>query len=320
MGLTPVRDELSINELDTPSQQQLKESVKGIFGALPKPSNDYEIDVSAFGEGNEDADVPDGHVEEDAAEREERERKELRAKEDKAMSERSTALKRRLPRPVSCAEEDLVFVNESDAPDYQLAKEMFDMVADDSARFPVRSKDKKACEHDPAYVVKSKSSLPYYTPEELSAAKTLLKEELVNVMAEEGFPEPQDCDAAWEECMQPTRDLAQLQHQFETLQQQMKRDAKKANKLEKRLMTLNGGYEKRSAQLIKDIQDKFEKYQEAQRQLASFEKLEAQEAVALPKRLTVLKDEVEQVKKRESDLQQRYARLKFELDKAQTAQ
>lgn len=63
MGLTPVRDELSINELDTPSQQQLKESVKGIFGALPKPSNDYEIDVSAFGEGNEDADVPDGHVE-----------------------------------------------------------------------------------------------------------------------------------------------------------------------------------------------------------------------------------------------------------------
>lgn len=48
--------------------------------------------------------------------------------------------------------------------------------------------------------------------------------------------------------------------------------------------------------------------------------VQAQEAVALPKRLTVLKDEVEQVKKRESDLQQRYARLKFELDKAQTAQ
>lgn len=60
----------------------------------------------------------------------------------------------------------------------------------------------------------------------------------------------------------------------------MKRDAKKANKLEKRLMTLNGGYEKRSAQLIKDIQDKFEKYQEAQRQLASFEKLEVGRVLA----------------------------------------
>ena len=54
----------------------------------------------------------------------------------------------------------------------------------------------------------------------------------------------------------------------------MTRDAKKANKLEKRLNTLNGGYEKRSSQLIKDIQDKYGKFQEAQRQLASFEKLE----------------------------------------------
>jgi pre-mRNA-splicing factor CDC5/CEF1 len=94
----------------------------------------------------------------------------------------------------------------------------------------------------------------------------------------------------------------------------MAKDAKKANKIEKRLMTLNAGYEKRSKQLIKEIQTMWEEYQKAQQQKACFEKLEAQEAVALPARITALTEDLQLVKKRESELQQRYARLKFELD------
>merc|ERR1712224_1144466 len=121
------------------------------------------------------------------------------------------------------------------------------------------------------YVVKSKSSLPYYTVEELSQAKNLLKDELMNVLAEVGIPELDDCNAAWDDI---TRDLFYLpskqkymsaakskpadmqsffSHKFDIMRQQMTKDAKKANKVEKRLMTLTMGYEKRSMQLIKEI-------------------------------------------------------------------
>eukprot|EP00656_Telonema_subtile_P006151 TRINITY_DN12824_c0_g1_i1.p1 TRINITY_DN12824_c0_g1~~TRINITY_DN12824_c0_g1_i1.p1 ORF type:complete len:273 (+),score=73.60 TRINITY_DN12824_c0_g1_i1:141-959(+) len=259
------------------------------------------------------------------------ERKLQRQKEEKAMAERSSTLKRKLPRPVSIAEESVVFVSESESAQYTLEKEMFDMISDDNARFPTRGGDKST--ETAAYAAKSKSSLQYLTQEELLGAKNLLQEELVNVMSERSIPEPEECTTAWSESVKdlillPSQQCASkskaqgdeiqlaLNQQFDLLRQQMTKDAKKANKLEKRLMTLNTGYEKRATQLIKETQVLFEQYQQAEQQKACFEKLQAQESIALPKRLTILKEELEIVKKRESDLQQRYARLKFELDDA----
>eukprot|EP00658_Telonema_sp_P-2_P071030 TRINITY_DN6036_c0_g2_i1.p1 TRINITY_DN6036_c0_g2~~TRINITY_DN6036_c0_g2_i1.p1 ORF type:complete len:772 (+),score=223.63 TRINITY_DN6036_c0_g2_i1:192-2507(+) len=331
LGLsTPLRDELAINDPDTEwEQKKQKQSLQGILGALPKPSNDYQIDAAAFSDTPTDEDQPDGFVEEDAADIAERERKLQKQREDKAMAERSSTLKRKLPRPIDCTEDSLIESTKPSSAAYTLEKEMFDMICDDNTRFPVRGGDKST--ETAAYAAKSKSSLAYFTPEELSAAKTLLQEELVNAMADKGIAEEDEANAAWNasyndllvlssqqfasvstatpECMQLS-----LNEEFDTLRQQMAKDAKKANKIEKRLMTLNAGYEKRSKQLIKEIQTMWEEYQKAQQQKACFEKLEAQEAVALPARITALTEDLQLVKKRESELQQRYARLKFELD------
>lgn len=333
LGLsTPLRDELAINDGDADWQQKTqKSSLTNILGSLPKPSNDYQIDVDAFTENPEDVEQPDGFVEEDAEEIAVRERKRQREKEEKAMAERSTTLKRKLPRPVTIGEECIVFVSEGDTAQYMLEKEMFDMISDDNARFPTRGSDKST--ETAAYAAKSKSSLPYFTPEELSGAQSLLQEELVNVMADHDIPEPEECSSAWsnsvkdlivltsQQCgskseAKPDEVQMALNQQFDLLRQQMTRDSKKANKLEKRLMTLNTGYEKRANQLIKETQVLFDQYQQAEQQKACFEKLQAQEGIALPKRLTILKEELDLVKKREADLQQRYARLKFELDEA----
>jgi len=57
---------------------------------------------------------------------------------------------------------------------------------------------------------------------------------------------------------------------------QMTKDAKKANKMEKRLMTLTQGYEKRATQLITETQTMYEEYQQAQTDLQSFQRLEVE--------------------------------------------
>lgn len=332
LGLsTPLRDELAINDGDAEWEaSKQRNSLKGILGALPKPSNDYQIDVNAFTENPEEAEQ-DGFIEEDAEEIAIRERKLQRKKEDKAMAERSTALKRKLPRPMTISEESIISVGEGVSAEYLLQKEMFDMISDDNARFPTRGGDKST--ETAAYAAKSKSSLLYLSPEELAQAKNVLEEEKVNEMAEHAVPEDSETAAAWHsavadlillpsgECGSKSQASAQdvqaaLNTQFDMLHNQMRRDAKKAAKIEKRLNTLNTGYEKRATQLIKETQLVFEKYHQAQQQKACFEKLQAQERLALPQRLTILKEEVGIVQKRESDLQQRYARLKFELDEA----
>ena len=109
-------------------------------------------------------------------------------------------------------------------------------------------------------------------------------------------------------------------------------------------MTLTQGYEKRATQLITETQTMYEEYQQAQTDLQSFQRLEvefgcelagfllrrgtanriggvlisvlvvqASEAVALPRRVEALDEEIELVTKREVELQQRYARLQYEL-------
>ena len=174
----------------------------------------------------------------------EREAKYLHAREKQAMKERSTPLKRKLPRPIACDEENIVSSNKSQANDpviqipgelpcscqyfkstlqeYLLEKEMYEMVQDDGVRFPVRANGvtQAPSSHrslgslvavytvvavhsihlyivqsdDPQYVLRSKSSLPYYDPEELAAASNLLKEELVDLLETKGITKEDDSD------------------------------------------------------------------------------------------------------------------------------
>ena len=50
---------------------------------------------------------------------------------------------------------------------------------------------------DPAYVLKSKSCLPYYDPDQLAVASNMLKEELVELLQSTGVTKKDDA-ALWE--------------------------------------------------------------------------------------------------------------------------
>jgi len=332
-GSTPLRDELAIN--DTTGEWQAveqKNSIKGLFSSLPKPSNEYQIDTDAFADVPEDADadLPDGHVE-DAAEVAARNEKKLKAAEAKAMGERSTALRRKLPRPISCTEENMITTSGQDKPEYMVEKEMLDMINDDNTRFPIRATTNQA--DMASYSLKSKSCLPYHSKEEMTTAGNLVKEELLNVLMDKDQEDADD--STWLETVtdlvhlptknrwgskskaKPAELQAALQNQFDSFRQQMTKDAKRANKMEKRLMTLTQGYEKRATQLINETGKMYEECQQAQTELQSFQRLETQEVVALPRRVEALNEDIEAVTKREIELQQRYARLQYELSNMQ---
>jgi len=330
---TPVRDELAINDSTAESGWQAveqKKSITGLFSSLPKPSNNYQIDADAFSDMPEDADRPDGYIEEDAAEVAERNQRAQKVAEDKAMAERSTALRRKLPRPIACTEENIISTSGQDKPEYMVEKEMLDMINDDNTRFPIKATTNHL--DMASYALKSKSSMMYLSKDEMTTASNLVKEELVNFLMDKEISADADSDDSnWKDAVtdlvhlptqnrwgskakaKPAELQAALNQQFDSFRLQMTKDAKKANKMEKRLMTLTQGYEKRATQLIKETQTMYEEYQQAQTDLQSFERLEASEVVALPRRIEALDEEIELVTKREVELQQRYARLQYEL-------
>lgn len=325
---TPLRDQLGLNEEADAAIRSREQSraLKDALTSLPSAKNEYQILAPEF-----PADETTGsgmHIEEDAADVAEREAGRMKAREKQAMKERSTPLKRKLPRPVLCEEQNLVSSKKSQAsdPEYLLEKEMFEMVQDDGVRFPVRLNQAD----DPAYVLKSKSCLPYYDPDQLAVASNMLKEELVELLQSTGVTKEDDAalwEAAIEEfvyvpqraeyCFQSKVTSQDIQGSYSELhnelKQQMTKEAKKANKMEKKLHTLTAGYQKRAQQLLEEIQSMHAEQETKSQELDCFKALKGQEEAALPLRISTLKEDVELAKKRESQLQSLYKEKKEEL-------
>jgi len=318
---TPLRDQLGLNE-DADAilrSREQRRQLKDGLGALPSAKNEYQIMAPEAPEGDDVG--AEMMIEEDAADLALRQAAAMAEKEKQAMKERSTPLKRKLPRPVTCDEDDVVTSAKAQAndPAYMLEKEMYEMVQDDGIRFPVRMGGVNQAD-DPSYVAKSKSSLPYLSPEELANASALLKEELVDLLQSKDITKEDD-GAVWEETVlnhvylpskQMYANLNQASEEdlkgaykgtFEELRGQMAKDAKKANKLEKKLQTLTAGYQKRATQLIEEIQSMHSEQETKTHELNCFLALQAQEKEALPRRIKALREEVEEAQQRESNLQ-----------------
>jgi len=318
---TPARDHLGLND-DADAALRSREQRRALkegLSALPTANNEYQI-MAPEPEADEQ-DPADVALELDAAEIEERQAKKMRTMEKQAMKERSTPIKRKLPRPVMVEEDSIVSSAKSQAndPEYLLEKEMYDMMQDDATRFPVRNTGTNQAD-DPSYVIKSKSSLPYYSLGDLTAASEILKEELVDILQTENVTKEDDA-ALWEETVEELVHLPNKNEYtsvskatnedlqsfysgaYDELRQQMTKEAKKANKLERKLQTLTAGYHKRATQLIEGIQAMHTEQETKTQELQCFSALQAQEEAAVTRRITTLKEEVELAKKRESQLQ-----------------
>jgi len=322
---TPLRDQLGLNE-DADAvlrSREQRRQLKAGLGALPSAMNEYQIMAPERPEGGDDGSA-DMMIEEDAADLAARQAEAMAQKEKQAMKERSTPLKRKLPRPVTCDEDNVVTSTKAKANDpvYMLEKEMYEMVQDDGIRFPVRMGGVNQAD-DPSYVAKSKSSLPYFSPEELANASAILKEELVDLLQSQDITKEDD-GQVWEETLlnhvylpnkqayanrnQASEEDLQAAYSgtFDELRQQMTKEAKKANKLEKKLNTLTAGYQKRAEQLITEIQSMHTEQETKTHELNCFLALQAQEKEALPRRIKALREEVEEAQQRESNLQREF--------------
>mmetsp|Transcript_38779 Transcript_38779/g.82618 ORF Transcript_38779/g.82618 Transcript_38779/m.82618 type:complete len:798 (-) Transcript_38779:366-2759(-) len=327
MTPTPSRDALGINESDGSEitglsaalakrmQKRKRDALAAQLGSLPAPNNDYKIVMPELPEEEEEE---EDTREEDALDTEAREAEEAAAAHASEMAKRSMALQRELPRPMVVNHEMLapsVGSGALAAADQELRKEMVRMLEADASAFPVpgapepkkrkplrvlpedlmtKARDMLALETE---AVRSSSTKP--TPAQLQAAMEAAEAEVAYVPALQKYARLSTVGQA--ERLQAPQQQLQLVKNF------MARDAKRANKAEKKVDVLLGGYKKRAAALSKEIQAKHEAIASKRVELACFQALEAREAFAAPQRLAELRQLLKEQTDREGTLQAKYA-------------
>ncbi|XP_050343894.1 cell division cycle 5-like protein [Nymphalis io] len=347
--VTPgLRDKLSINPEDqlstgdTPQQnnqvqKQLKASVRTALQTLPAPRNDYEIVVpeheAESGEAAGDA-PPEDQADADArAAREELERQAA------ARALRSSALAAGAARP---AEVNAGVVRGAgpltslQRAEELLKAEMLTMLHYDALHDPPPGVDKKRTVQLQASHLAYLEQHPYeqFTAEELDEAKEELRKEMEVVRAGMGHGDL-GIDAytqVWEECLAQvlflpgqnryTRaNLASKKDRLESAEKRleqnrnhMAKEAKKCSKMEKKLRVLTGGYQSRTASLIKQFQELQDQIEQANLELSTFKFLAEHEKAAIPRRIESLTEDVNRQTEREKQLQKRYADIQTELE------
>lgn len=353
---TPMRDSLSLNASDgasrmgeTPREIKMhanaaKRSLQAGFASLPKPKNDFELDVESMGPTIEDEDEAEPMTEEDAAERDARIKRRKEEEERKALARRSLVVQSGLPRPInidgSVLLTNLLAVPGSDA-SLKAARKLVDrefvaLIQHDTIAHPLPGTQ---------YPGGTESTYEHPDDTSLALAKALVHAEVAGAL---GFPSANEEDVkrgvilyANEEDVDPdledwaatrsklaydatskswvdpqslpeTERISGMAALLEEQKELMGVEAGKAAKSEKKLGKLLGGYQARWAGLSKRMTEAFEEMNRTQIELESFNMLSINEAVAMPQRVQSLSDEVERLEKRERALQERYRDLDYE--------
>jgi len=106
--------------------------------------------------------------------------------------------------------------------------------------------------------------------------------------------------------------VAGEQAKFDSLLNQMKKEAGKAAKLEKKLAVYNGGYMSRSDNLLVSIAQTYSQLEQTVTEANCFRALREIELTAIKSRLEKLTNEADEQVQREARLQTRYANLMVE--------
>lgn len=338
----------------TPREQKLrmssaKRALQLGFANLPRPENNFELIVPEDeGDQDESAKVL---TEEDAAERDARFKRLQEEQERKALARRSQVVQRSLPRPAKVDIEGLLerlnVVDDGEDSSSLAARrlineEFVQLVNHDAIAYPL-----------PGTTLPGSTLSAYEMPadEDVEAAKDIIHLELAaavgfqNTTAEqlrEGLKAIAKVNAS-DELESLTWDSLRQTLVFDTTtktwveasdlsldqridgytsllteqREQMTKEANKAAKAEKKLGVTLGGYQVRSQALSKRIIDAFEELEKTQMEHDSFARLRAMESAAGPRRVELLKEEVEILERRERLLQQRYGELESEKREAE---
>ncbi|XP_018425860.1 PREDICTED: cell division cycle 5-like protein [Nanorana parkeri] len=341
-GSVDYNDPAYIKQLERESREQLR---LGLL-SLPTPKNDFEIVLPENAEKElEEHDNEETSVE-DAADVEACKQAIRDAQRAKELKQRHRAVQRVLPRPSEVNETILRPVTvEPPLTDLQNAeemikREMITMLHFDSLHHPYGDNTANKKGKLPGSVPTSTEHAafleqnPYekLTEDELKYAEDLLKQEMEVVKQGMGHGDL-SLDAynqVWEECYSQvlylpgqgryTRaNLASKKDRIESLEKRleinrahMTAEAKRAAKMEKKLKILLGGYQSRAMGLIKQVNEVWDQYEQANLEFKTFEELKKHEDIAIPRRIEFLKEDVQRQEERERELQQRFAELLLE--------
>jgi len=335
--------------------REARESLKMGLGALPAPKNDFEIVVPEDeAEAVEMEDDANTWIE-DQADVDQQTEEEFRKRREAELKRRSQSVQRDLPRPLDMNHTVLRPLN-SDPPltDLQRAeelikREMIVMLHHDCLETPTpaqmgeNSKQKKSG-GDRAIVNEQThrnylDKHPYhkYEEEEMNAARSLLAAEMEVVKEGMGHGDLslEAYTQVWEECLSqvlylPSQNrytranLANKKDRIESMEKRleqnrnhMKKDSKRATKIEDKLKILTRGYQARASGLTKQITDTQDQIESARLELSTFTFLKDQETFAVPRRLQSIGDDVDKQKSREKELQRRFGLAQIHLEAIQ---
>lgn len=275
-------------------EEEKRPSLIGAFGRLPKPKNDFEIAIpedeqTTPAEAAEQA----GGIEEDAGERE-KELKALReAERQKALKRRSQVIQRNLPRPLL---DNLPKTSHESTPQALIEEELRKLVLSDSIKYPTKEISQNGFDG---------SELPDLDDESRATAEREIAAELNTQSGEYDIP-PIDSALAY------GADVA------EKLLESLSSVAEKANKSEKNLSLVLGGYMKRQEMLSKKLSEAYEAYQKAYMDSTVYAELRDMESIALSARMSSIQEEVNFLADAERAGQERYRYLKDSIQALQT--
>ncbi|KAJ3156417.1 CDC5 cell division cycle 5-like protein [Geranomyces variabilis] len=346
LGRTPLRDQMGINSNiatprsdfsgfdETPRQERqrqnlIRQQLADHFKALPKPKNDFEIVIpDKTGDGAEDAVTTNNGVngDEDAADIEARGLAARTAEEQARLNRRSQPVKRDLPRPNIIVPE-AVLDEPCDAVDLMIRQEMLRMMQNDAAREPAPGQQVPAFHVQPLDPIDDAS---------LEAASRLLAAEfakldidVVDVAAKFAPLHQRACEnagvfvrggggggggggGAFHTGLSQPAIISARRADLDAHRDQMRRDAARAQKLEKKLGVVLGGYATRAQKLRREVIEKWRQAEEKQIELDTFRALQVLENAGGPARIERSGKEVRVLEGRERDLQTRYGELAVE--------
>lgn len=339
---------------DKYAQRELKETLKLGLSTLPQPKNDFEIVVpeasSAEDDDTEMVDDANTWIE-DQSDVDNLNAEQLRKLRENELKRRSQAVQRDLPRPTEVNHTVLRPLN-SDPPltDLQKAeelikREMIVMLHHDCVETPTKAQlgegvhKKKSSDRGILNEAGHRAYLdkhPYekFDDEAIGEAKVLMEKEMEVVKQGMGHGDLslEAYSQVWDECLAqvlylPSQNrytranLASKKDRIESLEKRleqnrghMKREAKRAVKIEDKLKILTRGYQTRAQALEKQTGDLSEQIEQAQLELSTFKFLSQQETAAIPQRMRSLEEDVKRQTEREKELQTRYAELQQKLN------
>jgi pre-mRNA-splicing factor CDC5/CEF1 len=326
-GATPIRtprDTFSLNKQNgiitagqTPREIRLQEksmrsSLLAKLAALPKPKAvEYELETPEEQQELENIRTDLG---EDASVRDARNKLLRDAAEVAEFKRQTQVIQKRLPRPAAIDIDSLMKNAEdiSDPVERDVAIETALLIANDTVKF------------GGAKVKGSTRPLRVFEDEDMRKARELVALELSSHDAQK---EKKEFTEAWNE-LHAARKLPGLdgyyedevdEHQimietFDNLEDAITATAEKGNELEKKLAKVHGGYQSRAKMLRNKITEAAEALEKTRISVNTALNAQVAEDAAIPRRLELLRDEVNFVSRREREAQEEYRKVKDELE------